>query len=279
MTPLAANPTTAKSRKPARTSTWRHRLMRLAAAAAILLATCPAAALTLIDTSASLTDTSHPQVATLGGSQPHLVRVVTPGNRVDEAIDADMLLADGAPLVTTWRRDTGDADAIELALALAIDSEPCHLELRLRPNDGATPVFVAVGDVSTNGPPVIVAPALVAVRFDPGIAALTDVLVGAVDTTITFAPVTPWRIDISALAVGDSFDLVLRAGPPGDFDDDDDIDLADFAALHACLDTGSAATDCAAYFDFDANERIDLKDFAIFQTAFTGAEAPATCGV
>ncbi|MCB9849822.1 MAG: hypothetical protein H6817_03880 [Phycisphaerales bacterium] len=249
----------------------------LVATLALLLAATPGMALTLVGTTAGVMDSSHPQVGTVGGNQAHLLRVVTPADMLDAAVDADVLLADGTPLVTTWRRDAGDTDVLDLALAMVIDSAPCHVELRLRSDDGA-PAFVAAGDLSTNAVPVVVAPRLVVVKFAEHVGALTDVLLGAVDTSITFAPPNPWRIDVSQIAIGDTFKLILRAGPQGDFDDDDDVDATDYQQLHACLDSGNLSTECAGYFDFDADEHIDLQDFAIFQALFTGDDVPADCG-
>lgn len=226
-----------------------------------------AQALTLTDTNAGIIDTSHLQIATFGGGQPHLLRVVTPTDRLHAAIDADVLLADGLPLVMTWRRDAGDADVIELAAALVVDSAPSEVEMRLR-GGASPPAFAALGDVSTNAVVVLAAPQLARLQFAEPIEPLADVLVGAVDATISRSPLS-WTIDIGALPIGGTFEWVLRAGPPGDANDDDDVDLADYAILHACLDGLASGIDCDAYFDFDADSDVDLLDFALFQATFT----------
>jgi len=246
-------------------------------ALACSLIAMPASGLTLVDTGAGVLDTSHWQVATAGGSQAHLLRVVTPTDQLTYAVDADALLADGSPLVMTWRRDAGDADTLNLALALVVDSRPCHVDLRLISDDGPAPAIAAVGDISTNAAILLASPQRALLRFDASISPLTDVLIGAVDTTIARS-VQPWILDVANVAVGDEFSLILRAGPPGDMDDDDDVDLADFAVLHACLDGSATGLSCDAYFDFDADRDVDLSDFAAFQTLFTGDAVAAACG-
>jgi hypothetical protein len=213
-------------------------------------------------------DTSHLQVATAGGDQAHLLRVVTPTDRLDVAIDADVLLADGTPLIMTWRRDAADAVTVELAIALVLDSRPQHLELRWRSEIGTPPAFLAVGDVSTNATLLVTSPQRVLLEFAEEVDPLADVLLGAVDTSIARI-VAPWLIDISNLGVGETFEIILRAGPPGDVDDDDDVDLADFEALLACLEGADSDGECELFFDFNADESVDLSDFAVFQRAFT----------
>jgi len=57
---------------------------------------------------------------------------------------------------------------------------------------------------------------------------------------------------------------------PGDWDDDGDVDLADYAALPACLtgpEVGPPDAGCDV-FDFDSDLDVDLADFADFQAAF-----------
>ncbi len=57
----------------------------------------------------------------------------------------------------------------------------------------------------------------------------------------------------------------------GDFYDDGDVDLADYAELPACLSgpLGGLGTGCDI-FDFEPDGNVDLLDFAEFQLAFTG---------
>ena len=63
---------------------------------------------------------------------------------------------------------------------------------------------------------------------------------------------------------------------PGDFDSDEDTDLADLAAFQLCIDPGVTNPDwldtCLCVFDFDDNDTVDLRDFALFQTAFTAGD-------
>ncbi len=73
--------------------------------------------------------------------------------------------------------------------------------------------------------------------------------------------------------------LVTNQPPahPGDWDNDNDVDIDDFAEFPACMSGpwGSPgfvipSQDCLDVFDFDADADVDLKDFAGFQRAFTG---------
>ena len=61
----------------------------------------------------------------------------------------------------------------------------------------------------------------------------------------------------------------------GDWNDDGDVDLDDFAELPGCLsspwqapDFVMPSQDCLDAFDFDADTDVDLADFAAFQPVF-----------
>jgi len=59
----------------------------------------------------------------------------------------------------------------------------------------------------------------------------------------------------------------------GDYDNDGDIDLDDYAEFPDCMtgaDNGPIALGCEA-FDFDVDDDVDLLDFAEFQVGFTGS--------
>ncbi len=60
--------------------------------------------------------------------------------------------------------------------------------------------------------------------------------------------------------------------PPGDCEDDGDVDLADYDQFESCL-TGPAggppATECRC-FDVDRNGVVDLSDFAVIQSTYSG---------
>lgn len=62
--------------------------------------------------------------------------------------------------------------------------------------------------------------------------------------------------------------------PLGDADDDCDLDLADYAALHVCLSNPGSPppgpVTCRSDFNTDGDFDIDLLDFANFQRFFTG---------
>jgi hypothetical protein len=61
----------------------------------------------------------------------------------------------------------------------------------------------------------------------------------------------------------------------GDFDEDRDVDLADFAVFAACFDGAdnppNANCPGGVGADFDEDGDVDLSDFAVFAQNFTGA--------
>ncbi len=60
--------------------------------------------------------------------------------------------------------------------------------------------------------------------------------------------------------------------PPGDCEDDGDVDLFDHALFESCMSgpDGGILTECRC-FDIDRNDRVDLRDFAVLQVGFTGS--------
>ena len=75
-----------------------------------------------------------------------------------------------------------------------------------------------------------------------------------------------------------AFLLIPASVTPGDFDEDGDVDLGDFATLALCY-RGAAITtpppscsqDDFATADLDADKDVDLSDFATFALNYTGA--------
>ncbi|MCK4658588.1 MAG: carboxypeptidase regulatory-like domain-containing protein [Phycisphaerae bacterium] len=74
--------------------------------------------------------------------------------------------------------------------------------------------------------------------------------------------------------------FVTNRGPtrPGDWDDDGDVDLFDYAVFLGCISGPWEAPgfvmpsqDCLDVFDFNADADVDLGDFAAFQESFTGS--------
>jgi hypothetical protein len=66
--------------------------------------------------------------------------------------------------------------------------------------------------------------------------------------------------------------VIFNLSAPGDLDCDGDVDLADYGAWSGCL-SGPAAVPgvgCTTA-DFNDDDRVDLRDFAVEQAAFTGA--------
>ncbi len=61
--------------------------------------------------------------------------------------------------------------------------------------------------------------------------------------------------------------------PPGDCEDDGDVDLTDYAQFRACLSgpAGGAPNTTCRCFDVDRSGRVDLVDVAIVQSTFTGS--------
>lgn len=72
---------------------------------------------------------------------------------------------------------------------------------------------------------------------------------------------------------------VFQIALPGDLQDDDDVDLADFAGFQACYSGEGVApvsADCLVY-DFDEDFDVDLDDLGAFATAATGPLVGACC--
>ena len=73
------------------------------------------------------------------------------------------------------------------------------------------------------------------------------------------------------------FDLSCDTSNPGDYDEDGDVDLNDYAEFDGCLsgpwqadDFITPSQDCLDVFDFDVDTDVDLEDFGAFQEVFTG---------
>jgi acetyl esterase/lipase len=67
--------------------------------------------------------------------------------------------------------------------------------------------------------------------------------------------------------------------PPGDLDDDGDVDLVDYARLCACWSGPAqlpAESSCSGA-DLDGDKNVDLADVAVFEACFGGAGQPAAC--
>ncbi|HOW19468.1 MAG TPA: dockerin type I repeat-containing protein, partial [Phycisphaerae bacterium] len=64
--------------------------------------------------------------------------------------------------------------------------------------------------------------------------------------------------------------------PSGDFDNDGDVDLTDFALFQICFNGPNSAPGpkCAVNADFDGDGDVDLADFAAFQKCFNGPNRP-----
>ncbi len=66
---------------------------------------------------------------------------------------------------------------------------------------------------------------------------------------------------------------------PADFDEDCDVDLADYVEFQSCLEYSGPgqqppSVECLDVFDSDADADLDLRDFAEFQALFTGCRVP-----
>ena len=68
---------------------------------------------------------------------------------------------------------------------------------------------------------------------------------------------------------------------PGDFNDDGDVDLDDYAVFYDCMGGPDATPDptppiteeeCRDVFDFDTDNDVDVEDFAEFQSVFSAEE-------
>ncbi len=74
-------------------------------------------------------------------------------------------------------------------------------------------------------------------------------------------------------------DVSLSAGVAADFDNDGDVDLADFSAFSNCFNgpnSPPASADCRGP-DLDGDGDVDLGDFSLFQDCFNGPNAVPAC--
>ena len=204
------------------TRSFRSRAFRIGLWTIVVgLTPAPSWGLTLVYTDAGIVECDHPQIEADGGASSHLLRMLTAPDDIDAVIDADLLLADDTWLVTRWRRDPGDADFVELSLALALDGDPSSLgdpsglKVVLRPCDGPTPTFDSIGSFAPSGDLLSLGPSSAVIAFESTIGPLDDELLGDPFIGDGSDPpgAQPWRIDLSALAAGEEFELVLRAGP------------------------------------------------------------------
>jgi hypothetical protein len=72
----------------------------------------------------------------------------------------------------------------------------------------------------------------------------------------------------------------VRLVPPGDYDLDNDVDLADFSALQVCFNGPNRAHNgpvVCAEADADQDGDVDMADFGQFQQCFNGPNRPAAC--
>jgi len=121
----------------------------------------------------------------------------------------------------------------------------------------------------------------------------------ATDYSYTVAQTT-WALAMNGDAFGSKLSTRGELGSPGqvvryapsDFDQDGDVDVADFDALGCCmtgpgvaydpLPPGCSLTVRANGFlaaDYDEDDDVDLRDFAVFQLCYSGAETfDPNCG-
>src|SRR4029078_4873693 len=101
-------------------------------------------------------------------------------------------------------------------------------------------------------------------------------------SVVTVCPRRPQGFVIALVAIWAIFSFAspVRAacdpaacdlGLPGDFDDDGDVDSADFALFHKCQDRpGDARVDpLCARTDLNGDGKTDSDDFALWQSNFT----------
>ena len=115
--------------------------------------------------------------------------------------------------------------------------------------------------------------------LEPG--ASSDVLITLTET------VSHGTVEMTANPDSDGSDEVtllnnvvgVRLYASSDFDQDGDVDLADFAIFAACFNGPNrppAGPNCDAA-DFDNDNDVDLADFAIFAACFNGPNRPPAC--
>lgn len=122
--------------------------------------------------------------------------------------------------------------------------------------------------------------------FDPNRCVWRAVVILRDDGSTGYAPSAPCQFNFANLPWGPGLDPPVWAD--GDCDEDEDVDLIDFAAFCACMNGPGhfpAPTDascalceveCANAFDFgeshdEVDLDVDLADFAAFQSTFGGA--------
>ncbi|MCK4661035.1 MAG: hypothetical protein KAV82_16060 [Phycisphaerae bacterium] len=74
--------------------------------------------------------------------------------------------------------------------------------------------------------------------------------------------------------IGSGSVVLTVTSPPGDFDGDGDVDLADLANFVGCMtgpDNGPVDPPACNTFDFDWDNDVDTDDFGGFQSGFTGS--------
>ncbi|MBN1490546.1 MAG: S8 family serine peptidase, partial [Phycisphaerae bacterium] len=77
----------------------------------------------------------------------------------------------------------------------------------------------------------------------------------------------------------DALAAVQRTLVAADFDLDNDVDLADFAAFYACFNGPNRAPvySSCGYADLDNDGDVDLSDFSVFSACFNGPNQPPRC--
>ena len=92
------------------------------------------------------------------------------------------------------------------------------------------------------------------------------------DSDIVFSRLTfsTTSVDENNNGVPDECDTNCTFG--GDYDEDGDVDLADYRRFYDCFDgpLGSYGPNCGC-FDWDADDDVDMRDVAEFQKSFTGS--------
>ncbi len=240
----------------------------------ILFATQSSLAISLIDTECGVLDPNHPQIQTSGGNQAHLINLVTPMDKTNAEINADILLADDSPLVLTLQREEADSDIIELVFAFVLDDEVCRMEVSLQRAEGVTPTFTMIGATYPYGIPVRPSFSETLIHYDEPVGIANDVYYGNILPSGVVTSSDPWLIDISALDTGDTFDVVLSTRVSADPPDN----LNDYSVFNVCFDSPDPSDWCYLTYDLNADGKMDLHDFASFQYIFTRLVDFNSCG-
>ncbi len=142
---------------------------------------------------------------------------------------------------------------------------------------------ILLGTITTGGTPVVDACVTrsgsnyKALSSADGLYSFLLVPPGTYTLTISKNGIAPRTVSGVTVAAGDVRRVDVSLGP--DFDNDGDVDLADFGHLQTCFNGPNAPAKQATCLDADLDQDadVDLADFGVFQNCFNGPNRPGRC--